>query len=57
MSPLGQKRTWEYRSLMSAIPPKADIVQLGGNVRFVPITDMAQTELSKKKETASRRSL
>jgi hypothetical protein len=24
---------------MSALPPKADIVQHGGNVRFVPIAD------------------
>jgi hypothetical protein len=39
MSPLGQKRTWEYRSLMSALPPKADIVHGSGNVRFVPQAD------------------
>jgi hypothetical protein len=25
---------------MSALPPKADIVQRGGNVRFVPKADM-----------------
>jgi hypothetical protein len=25
---------------MSALPPKADIVQHGGNVRFVPLTDI-----------------
>jgi hypothetical protein len=25
---------------MSALPPKADIVQQGGNVRFVPKADM-----------------
>jgi hypothetical protein len=25
---------------MSALPPKADIVQHGGNVRFVPIADI-----------------
>jgi hypothetical protein len=25
---------------MSALPPKADIVQHGGNVRFVPKADM-----------------
>jgi hypothetical protein len=37
MSALGQKRTWDCRSLMSALPPKADIVQRSGNVRFVPI--------------------
>jgi hypothetical protein len=27
---------------MSALPPKADIEQNGGNVRFVPIADMIQ---------------
>jgi hypothetical protein len=26
---------------MSALPPKADIVQRAGNVRFVPIADIA----------------
>jgi hypothetical protein len=25
---------------MSALPPKADIVQYSGNVRFVPIADI-----------------
>jgi hypothetical protein len=25
---------------MSALPPKADIVQHGGNVRFVPLADI-----------------
>ena len=28
--------------MMSALPPKADIAQHGGNVRFVPKADMAQ---------------
>jgi hypothetical protein len=27
---------------MSALPPKADIVQHGGNVRFVPFSDQVQ---------------
>ena len=27
---------------MSALPPKADIVQDGVNARFVPIADMAE---------------
>jgi len=40
MSALGQKRTWDCRSLTSALPPKADIVHGGGHVRFVPIADM-----------------
>jgi hypothetical protein len=40
MSALGQKRTWDCRSLMSALSPKADIVRDGGNVRFVPEADI-----------------
>jgi hypothetical protein len=31
---LGQKQTSAWRSLMSALPPKADIVQQGG--RYLP---------------------
>jgi hypothetical protein len=34
MSALGQKQTSDRRPLMSALPPKADIVQRGGYVRF-----------------------
>jgi hypothetical protein len=41
MSALGQKQTLDWRPLMSALPPKADIVRHGGNVRFVPIADIA----------------
>jgi hypothetical protein len=37
MSALGQKQTSRSEIAMSALPPKADIVQHGGNVRFVPI--------------------
>jgi hypothetical protein len=40
MSALGQKQISDSRLLMSAIPPKADIVQHGGNVRFVPKADI-----------------
>jgi hypothetical protein len=39
MSALGQKRTFGEDETMSALPPKADIVQHGGNVRFVPGAD------------------
>jgi hypothetical protein len=39
MSALGQKQTFPHVQRMSAIPPKADIVRHGGNVRFVPIAD------------------
>ena len=40
MSALGQKQTSVWRTLMSALPPKADIVQHGGDVRFVPKADI-----------------
>jgi hypothetical protein len=36
MSALGQKQTSHPVPVMSALPPKADIVQHGANVRFVP---------------------
>ena len=36
MSALGQKQTSRPEISMSALPPKADIVQHGGNVRFGP---------------------
>ena len=35
MSALGQKQTSHQVRVMSALPPKADIVQHGANVRFV----------------------
>ena len=41
MSALDQKRTSNCRPLMSALPPKADTVRHSGNVRFVPIADIA----------------
>jgi hypothetical protein len=37
MSALGQIRTWDRRSLMSALPRKADIPMRRLDVRFVPI--------------------
>jgi hypothetical protein len=40
MSALGQKRTWDCRSLMSALPPKADIGTQSRNVPFVPKADI-----------------
>jgi hypothetical protein len=36
MSALGQKQTSDWRPLMSALPPKADIGQRDWDVRFVP---------------------
>jgi hypothetical protein len=40
MSALGQKRTLRRARAVSALPPKADIVHGGGNVRFVPKADI-----------------
>jgi hypothetical protein len=40
MSVMGQKQTSDCRLLMSALPPKADIVGRSGDVRFVPIADI-----------------
>ena len=39
MSALGQKQTFVTLEPMSALPPKADIAQHGGDVRFVPEAD------------------
>jgi hypothetical protein len=41
MSALGQKQTSKRSQRMSALPPKADIVHGGGNVRFVPRADVS----------------
>ena len=41
MSQMGQNRTLNRLHAMSALPPKADIVQHGGNVRFVPKADIS----------------
>ena len=48
MSALGQKRTPDWRLLMSALPPKADIAERGRHVRFVPNAD----EVHRSKKTA-----
>jgi len=39
MSALGHKRTFRNVRSMSALPPKADIVQHHRDVRFVPKAD------------------
>src|SRR6516164_2348763 len=39
---LGQKRTFECARAMSALPPKADIVECDRHVRFVPKADKVQ---------------
>jgi hypothetical protein len=40
ISALGRKQTSDRRPLMSALPPKADIVHGGGNVRLVPFLEL-----------------
>jgi hypothetical protein len=42
MSALGQKQTSDWRKLMSALPPKADIAEHRRDVRFVPIADQVR---------------
>jgi hypothetical protein len=42
MSALGQKRTSDWRLLMSALPPKADIAECDWDVRFVPKADIRE---------------
>jgi hypothetical protein len=41
MSALGHKRTLEHPPIMSALPPKADIVPDDRDVRFVTKADIA----------------
>ena len=43
MSALGHKRTYAVQNAMSALPPKADMCSALGDVRFVPIADIAAT--------------
>src|SRR6516164_10088081 len=40
MSALGQKQTSWHLQRMSALPPKADIADCDGDVRFVPEADI-----------------
>src|SRR6516164_8553528 len=42
---LGQKRTWRRFHPMSALPPKADIVECGRHVRFLPKADIGPKSL------------
>jgi hypothetical protein len=42
MSALGQKQTFRYGSVMSALPPKADIAGRDLDVRFVPRGDIVR---------------
>jgi len=43
MSALGQKQTLGKVRPMSALPPKADMDQHGGDVRFVPTADFGNS--------------
>jgi hypothetical protein len=43
MSAKGQKQTLDWRPLMSALPPKADIAERNWDVRFVPKADIQAT--------------
>jgi hypothetical protein len=43
MSAMGQKQTSDWRPLMSALPPKADIAGRQLDVRFVPKADIHST--------------
>jgi hypothetical protein len=42
MSALGQKQTSDCRPVMSALPPKADMVQHNRDVCFVPKADIGE---------------
>ena len=41
MSALGHKRTFALQKVMSALTPKADMCSAQGDVRLVPIADIA----------------
>jgi hypothetical protein len=49
MSALGQKQTLDWRPLMSALPPKADIAERQLDVRFVPKADIQVSARTKGK--------
>src|SRR5215469_14418140 len=53
MSALGQKRTLQGISRMSALPPKADIGTQPLNVRFVPKADISRHQFGLEIEGAS----
>jgi hypothetical protein len=42
MSALGQKQTYAVQTVMSALPPKADMCGAIRDVRFGPIADILQ---------------
>ena len=54
MSALGHKRTCAVQNAMSALPPKADMCGANGDVRFVPIADIAERCGDQTRNTAAR---
>ena len=38
---MGQKRTWRSETVMSALPPKADIRPRDQDVRFGPVAEVS----------------
>jgi hypothetical protein len=48
MSALGQKQTSQYLQTNAALPPKADIAERHGHVRFVPKADIETQALRSK---------
>ena len=54
MSALGQKQTCAVQKVMSALPPKADMCSALGDVRFVPIADIAPSIQSPHRPIARR---
>jgi hypothetical protein len=54
---LGQKQTLDWRPLMSALPPKADMVQHNRDVRFVPKADSCTAAIIGRLRTDTERRL
>jgi hypothetical protein len=50
MSALGQKQTLDRRPLVSAIHPKADIVERDRHVRFVPKADIVDLHVPRRQQ-------
>jgi hypothetical protein len=53
MSEMGQKQTLRCGSMMSGLPPKADVAEQQLDVRFVPIRDIWKVELIRSRETSA----
>jgi hypothetical protein len=53
MSALGQKQTCALQTVMSALPPKADMCGAARDVRFGPIADMTKFLVACSRDVAS----